>query len=172
MFRSIQMMQFFLRTGWGDSSTSIGGDILHILHGMCQGNGASSAAWLDLSTVLVRIYKQKGNGAQIQSPITHCIMDTMGVLFLDDVDLFIMQACIDSELNLHGECQVSLNTWGRSLIGSGGMLKPEKCHYYMWDFECKDGEWEYVDLRDHPALEVPGAAGKSTPIEQLSVSNN
>ena len=88
-------------------------------------------------------------------------MDTMGVLFVDNVDLFIMKSCIDSELNLHEECQDSLNTWGCSLIGSGGMLKPEKCHYYMWDFECNDGEWEYVDLRDHPALEVPGADRKT-----------
>ena len=97
-------------------------------------------------------------------------MDTMRVLFVDDVNLFIVKSCIDSELNFYNQCQDSLNTWGRSLIGSGGMLKPEKFHYCMLDFECNDGEWEYVDLIDHPALEVPGADRKSTPIEQLSVN--
>ena len=44
MLASIQMMHFFLRTGWGQSDNFIGGDPSRILHGMCQGNGASPAA--------------------------------------------------------------------------------------------------------------------------------
>ena len=55
MLPSIQLMQFFLRTGWGESESSIGGNLLKKLHGMCQGNGAAPAAWLVLSTVLIRI---------------------------------------------------------------------------------------------------------------------
>ena len=50
MLRSIQLMQFFLRTGWGESDSSIGGDLLKILHGMWQGNVAAPAAWLVLLT--------------------------------------------------------------------------------------------------------------------------
>ena len=43
MLSSIQLMKFFLRTGWGESSRYIGGDILKIPHGLC-GNGAAPAA--------------------------------------------------------------------------------------------------------------------------------
>ena len=32
MLCSIQFVQFFLRTGWGESESSIGGDLLKILH--------------------------------------------------------------------------------------------------------------------------------------------
>lgn len=44
MLGSIQVMKFFLRTGWGESARSIGGDALNILHGLCQGNGTVSAS--------------------------------------------------------------------------------------------------------------------------------
>jgi len=43
MLWTIQLMKFYLRTGWGESSRSIGGDIMRILHGLCQGNGAAPA---------------------------------------------------------------------------------------------------------------------------------
>ena len=55
MLRSIQLMQFFLRTGWGVSDNFIGCDPLRILYGMCQGNGTVPATWLVLSTVLIGI---------------------------------------------------------------------------------------------------------------------
>ena len=79
MLCSIQLMQFFLRTGWGEPESSIGGVLLKRLHGMCQGNGAAPAAWLVLSTVLIRIYKRREHGARLRTPITKCLLDQMGV---------------------------------------------------------------------------------------------
>ena len=70
MMRSIQLMKFFLRTGWGESSTCIGGDPHKIVQGMCQGNGAAPAAWLLLSTVLIRLMKRMGMEMTATSPIT------------------------------------------------------------------------------------------------------
>ena len=172
MLRSIQLMQFFLRTGWGESDSFIGGEILKILHGLCQGNGAAPAAWLFLSTVLIRIYKRRGHGAKLSTPITRCILDIMGVCFVDHTDLFIFNACMNTEHQLFSEAQSSLDTWGSTLIGTGGILKPEKCFYHLWDFECIEGTWEYVDLRDHPDLKVPTPSGKGVPIRQLPVTSN
>ena len=127
MLRSIQLMQFFLQT--------IGGDLLKILHGMCQENGAAPATWLVFSTVLIRIYKRRGHGAKLSTPITRCILDITGVCFVDDTDLFIFDACMDTKCQLFSEAQSSLDTWGSTLIGIEGILKPEKCFYYLWDFE-------------------------------------
>ena len=90
MLRSMQMMIFFLRTGWGESKGFIGGNILKILHGLCQGNGAAPASWLVLSYVLITIYKNLGFGSRVESPITRVWLDIMGVLYVDDTDLFIM----------------------------------------------------------------------------------
>ena len=94
MLQSIQMMKFFLRTGWGESKGFIGGNILKILHGLCQGNGAAPASWLVLSSVLVTICKNLGFGSRVESPITRVWLDIMGVLYVDDTDLFIMAKCV------------------------------------------------------------------------------
>ena len=69
---------------------------MKILHGLCQGNGAAPASWLVLSSVLVRIYRALGFGATMTSPITRVFLDIAGVLFVDDTDLYIMDACVKS----------------------------------------------------------------------------
>ena len=96
----------------------------------------------------------------------------MGVCFADDTDLFIFKFFLQTECKLFTEAQSSLSTWGSTLIGTEDILKPEKCHYYMWDFECHDGNWEYVDLRNHADLEVPTPAGVGVKIEQLPVTTS
>ena len=65
ILQSIQMMKFFLKTGWGESTSSISGNIMRILHGLCQGNGAAPAAWLMLRSVLVMVYKNLGFGSRV-----------------------------------------------------------------------------------------------------------
>ena len=86
------------------------GDASRILHGMCQGNGAPHAAWLVLSTVLQRIYKRKGHGAELETPISKVLFDTMGVLFVDDVNLFIFKSYLNTEGSLFAEAQDSVRT--------------------------------------------------------------
>ena len=38
--------------------------------------------------------------------------------------------------------------WGDLLCCTGGALKPEKCFWYLVDYECKEGEWQYTDMVD------------------------
>ena len=122
--------------------------------------------------MLIRIYKRRGHGAKLHSPITRCWLSQMGVSFVDDVDLFIIKLCLDTEFKLTTKAQASLNTWGTTLIETGGVLKPEKCHYHMWGYKCIEGKWEQVDLRDHADITVPTAAGESEVIEQLNVGDS
>ena len=172
MLRSIQLMKFFLRTGWGESSSFIGGDILRILHGLCQGNGAAPASWLIVSSILVRAYKTMGFGASMQAPITRVWLDTAGVIFVDDTDLFIMHECSRSGLDIFYEAQDSLTCWGKLLIATGGTLKPEKCFYYMVDYEwLEDGSWQYTEMVDMD-LFVPCVDGSEVEIDQLPVDES
>ena len=70
-----------------------------------------------------------------ESPLRH-----HGVPFIDDVDLFILKSYLDMDGSLFAEAQDSVRTWGTSLIKTGGILKPKKCHYYMWGNKCRKGE--------------------------------
>lgn len=125
MLQSIQLMKFFLRTGWGDSLPSIGGDIIRILHVIFQGNGAAPVAWIMLSSVLVVIYKNLGYGIKVKSPMTLVLLSIMGVFFVDNTDLFIMSENIKPRQEIWEEAQRPLTVWGKLLIATGGMLKPE-----------------------------------------------
>ena len=110
------------------------GNILKILHGLYQWNGAAPASWLVLSNVLVTIYKNLGFGSRVESPITRVWLDIMGVLYVDDTDLFIMAECVRSRHDVWEEAQGALPAWGKLLVATRGLLKPEKCFYYMVDY--------------------------------------
>ena len=168
MLTSIQLMKFFLRTGWGESTRSIGGNIANIFHGLCQGNGAAPAGWLVLSSILVRLLKQRGFGTKVTSPVSHVLLDIMGVIYVDDTDLMIMRAGLRNLGELWQECQDATTAWGELLISTGGALKPPKSFYYLIDYEWEaDGTWTYTDTVDLPPLTVPLPDGTSQPINCL-----
>jgi hypothetical protein len=68
MLTTIQNMKFFLRTGYGDLDSYAGGDNDDSedpirTQGMCQGNGASPAAWMVTSIPMIATHKRKGHEA-------------------------------------------------------------------------------------------------------------
>ena len=65
--------------------------------GLCQENAASPAGWSVVCAVLLAAYNQGGHGAKIKPPIRGDQFDTAGVLYVDDVDLFTMDANMDEE---------------------------------------------------------------------------
>jgi hypothetical protein len=61
MLFPIQTIKYFQRMTRGDSTTFMGGHGKdNPLQGLCQGNGASPACWLMLSTVLMHCYERQG----------------------------------------------------------------------------------------------------------------
>ena len=46
-----------------------------------------------------------------------------GVIFVDDVDLFIIKSCLVTEFRLTNEAQESLNAWGLTLIEESSSLR-------------------------------------------------
>ena len=115
---------------------------MRILHGLCQGNGAAPAAWLMLSSVLVMVYKNLGFGSKVKSPMTLVLLSIMGVLFVDNTYLYIMSDNIKTRREIWEEAQRALTAWEKLLISSRGLLKLDKCFYYLiayvWN---KNGSW-------------------------------
>ena len=60
-----------------------------------------------------------GFGSKIESPMTIVWLDAMGVLFVDDTDLFIMNECVKSGYGIWEEAQGALTVWGKLLISTG-----------------------------------------------------
>jgi hypothetical protein len=100
------------------------------------------------------------------------MLDIMGVLYVDyDTDLFILNDFAKSQLDVHAESQSALSAWGKLLISTGGVLKPEKCFYYMVDYDWQaDGSWDYCSMDESERLYVPQPDGSAKEIQQLPVN--
>jgi hypothetical protein len=85
----LQTMKFLQRTGFGESKTFFGG-IHHLpyMMGLGQGNRAAPPSWIQLSAVMVTVFKQLNLGAIIHDPISDALIHSMGPLFVDDTDMY------------------------------------------------------------------------------------
>ena len=173
---TIQRMKFFLHTGYGDSKGFAGGNQENEedpmrTQGMCQGNGASPAAWLVTSIPMISAHKRKGHSAYFIAPISGQSCHLAGGLFVDDTDLFhLSMTQTESVIEAHGHLQESIINWGNLLLATGGALKPAKCSYYLVSFRWKsDGSWTYElnELNEDLAIGVPMLDGSLERIEHL-----
>ena len=77
----LQTMKFFQRTGFGESKTFFGGPFcIPYIMGLGQGSRSAPPSWIQLSSVIVNVYKSMGFGAKIVDPIT-------GITFIGNIDL-------------------------------------------------------------------------------------
>jgi hypothetical protein len=105
----LQTMKFFQRTGFGESKTFFGGNsLLLYMMGLGQGNRVAPPLWIQLSAVMVTIFKQLQLGAMIQDPISEELIHTMGALFVDDTDLYTWREQIMDPGELWCQTQIEL----------------------------------------------------------------
>jgi hypothetical protein len=67
LLETMETMQFFLRTGFGESATSYGGTHKEQLAGFGQGNAAAGPGFMAMSSLIMKAYLCDGFGAQIYS---------------------------------------------------------------------------------------------------------
>jgi len=133
----LQSMKFFQRTGFGDSKTFFGG-LRHepYMMGLGQRNRAAPPSWIQiqLSAVLVNVYKQLGLGTDLHDPITDEWIHSMGAMYVDDLDMYTWKDTITDPVELMIQAQQEVTQWSLLLNATGGALKPEKCFWYLLDY--------------------------------------
>ena len=87
MLEPIQNMEYYLRTGFGESTTHSGGKD-NKKQGTCQGNTAAPPTWQQISSLLINAQKHSGHGIDIVSPISGKKQNQVGILFVDDTNLW------------------------------------------------------------------------------------
>ncbi len=68
----------------------------------------------------------------------------MGAMFIDELDLYTWKDNITDPVELMMQAQWAVSQWSLLLNATGGALKPKKCFWYLLDYTCKEGEWEYT----------------------------
>ena len=167
----IQRLRHFIRTAYGDSTTSFSAAAHSIpVQGIGQGNGAGPAIWAVVSTPIFNAMRQRGYGLFLRSPASGSSFLFVGYAFVDDTDLVVdgLTSSATAAQVAH-RLQASANFWEASLRASGGALSPAKCHWYLIDHRWVNGQWRLVSPSDLPAtLRIRSPSGRVVPIERVA----
>jgi hypothetical protein len=108
---AIENMKFFLWTGFGDSTSFAGGGISIKTQGICQGNGASLAAWAVISICILNAHGRKGHGAKFACSITKLAKHLLAILYVDDTDVLHIDLTKNKTVSkVHTAIQESINS--------------------------------------------------------------
>jgi hypothetical protein len=119
--------------------------------GALQGNGASPATWVIISTPLLNMLCSAGNGGHFIDAILKNQSHSVGYSFVDDTDLIQFDARDQSmrEEEVLDRMQESINCWEGGLKSTGGAIVPQKSFVYPIIFEFDDtGQWHYKKVAD------------------------
>jgi Endonuclease/Exonuclease/phosphatase family./Reverse transcriptase (RNA-dependent DNA polymerase). len=174
MFTSIQRMTHKVRTGFGDSKQSYGGeedDRRWKLppQGVLQGNGSGPSIWSLLSSVIFMVMKDKGHRNKITSSLRKFIIELAGFAYVDDTDLFHTDTNIDRVVQ---RMQQKLNDWNDMVGVTGGILSPEKCWWYLVTFRYISGKWMACQPLQDFKLWIRDELKRNTEITQIHPSES
>ena len=163
MLTSIQLMKFYIRTGFGDSETYYGGGDGPVpFQGGCQGNGAAPALWLSISAILVMTLKRLGTTTKFRSALSATKTKFIGFLFVDDTDLINLANDPETPAqDVAASMQDNVTIWYKSLQHSGGALHPDKSSWCLLAYRWLDtGAWAFHTKETMQAdIEMPDLAG-------------
>jgi hypothetical protein len=162
-------MKFFQQTSFGESKTYFGGkNCIPYMMGLVQGNRAALPSLIQLSAVMVNVFKQLKLGAIINDPISKTLIHSMGTLFVDDTVMYTWREYISNPGELWKQTQIEIKQLFCFLYATRGALKPEKFWWYLLDYTCVDGEWIYADIVPRELL-ITNPDGTKSPITQEEV---
>jgi hypothetical protein len=175
MFETIQRLKHFIRTAYGDSEISFGGDPRSgdpPKHGVGQGNGCGPAIWAAVSTPALDMLRASGAGVDLRSAISSEVMRMAAYSLVDDTDL---PQLASSEFDVNVVLQLiqrSADMWEGAIRATGGAIVPGKSFWYLIDFIfADDGSPRYAKIAQRPAtLTVLDASGTRVPLERLECS--
>jgi hypothetical protein len=126
IFTTLQNLEHTVRTVYGNSDHSYGGNIWAVpMQGIGQGNGTGPMLWAVVSTPVLKVMRTEGFGTYFVACLTGESIRFVGYSFVDDTDLIQTTRDLqDSEPEVVAEMQRSLNTWEGVIRATGGTLVP------------------------------------------------
>ena len=146
MFSTIQHMVHRIRTAFGDSEITYGGDDVGdwkiAPQGILQGNASGPAIWAVLSSVIFDILHKRGFGVPFCSTLSKVLFIIVGFSYVDDCDLF---RCGEDPAEVLASMQALINNSGSLMEVTGGALRPDKSWWYLVEYGWKRGKWVATD---------------------------
>ena len=137
LFSTLQEVQYFTRTVYGDSTKTFGGKekgYEHNAQGAGQGNGAAPQIWAVLSTKTFEMMAELGLDTELLTPVSKEELRLAGFAYVDDSDIFVSR--LDDNIHqLVDKLQQLVTNWELAAKVTGGAIAPEKCWWYLLEFE-------------------------------------
>ena len=168
-------IKYSIRTAWGTSTDSYGGDQWKEQHGCSphgigQGSGDGPGLWAGISSPIFDLMRSKGHGFEIISAITQASLRMAGFGFVDDTDLLHTLKPHDTITDLLPSAQRALRDWNKFLRITGGALEPSKSHYVYIEQHWTQGTWRFREPPDIN-LQVESPSGHIQPLERINPSD-
>jgi len=134
MTTTLQAMTHHVQTAFGDLYT--GASCQHWdkpVAGIGQGNGMGPQIWVAICTPLFELLHAEGFVSTICCAISWQTMTLASFAFVDNMDLYISgQPTASDTATL---MQKLVSQWEGLLTATGGAIVPEKCFWYLMEFE-------------------------------------
>jgi hypothetical protein len=165
--RCIQLMTFYVRTGYGLSKKGYGGTPQSPFMGLTQGSCASPPVWTAISTMILLAYRRAGHGVLMRTAWSGLALLIAAILYVDDTDLLHMNSDREDTTLFLRRVQAALTLWAKLLQATGGSLKPEKCYSYVLSYVFSRGIARLRtkgELQSLQPLTIPQNTGPPVPI--------
>ena len=171
MFETIQKMTHRIRTLYGDSTITWGGDSLTNLEnwnnypqGVLQGNACGPTIWALVSSIIFEILHKRGFAVKFCTTLSKEVFKLVGFAYVDDSDLIQTGS---NPITVLSSMQKLINKWGSLIDVTGGALSVEKSWWYMVDYVWKRGKWIAKDSGPTLDLVATSSSGERISLKRL-----
>ena len=171
MLEPIRRLRHNIRTAYGDSLTSYGGEENgKDPSGICQGNGAGPAIWALVSSPLLDILRDAGYGAKLHSALEKTFFHLSGFAFVDDADTVQTGDLDEPTYTMLEKAQEELDLWENLIRTSGGGLEGDKSDFAIINYTWNEGTWQYEKKDENNKMTVRAGEERRETLKQLGPS--
>ena len=92
--------------------------------------------WSLISSPCLELLQKKGFGSRIELPISLKIVTFVGYAYVDDTDQVETGKYEGKDIaTIVQRMQKAVDCWETGIRAKGGAIRPEKCHWYLLDFQ-------------------------------------
>ena len=145
----LRLMQFCLRTGFGESEEMFEGTEENPFGGSGQGNGWAPPGFGALSSIAVNAYKRAGGGAKITTPRSGRVFLLAAVMYVDDTDLLHWAPkARTNDKDLIKQIQRDVNLWGEIVQSTGAVVNALKSSLFLLSYKWSRGRAQLKTVKN------------------------
>ena len=173
MFSTIQRMTHKIRTAFGDSSISYGGDDIgsweNYPQGVLQGNAAGPTIWVLVSSIIFDILHKRGLSVEFCTSLSKQVFKLVGFAYVDDCDLIQSGT---NPIHVLESMQQLINNWSSLMEVTGGVISVDKSWFYLIDYVWARGKWVAKDVESDLDLVATSPDGHQISLKRLHSSES